>query len=68
MFLKLTLNDATALWNPNCGEESVNGINEHIIRNSVKNSVEKRVLMELMSILYGIPSKIPCFTGYVISA
>ena len=37
MFLKLTQNNATALWNPNCGVESVNGINEHIIQNSVKN-------------------------------
>ena len=36
MILKLTQNNATALWNPNCGVESVNGIYEHIIRNSVK--------------------------------
>ena len=43
MFLKLTQNNATALWNPNCGVESLNGINEHIIRNSVKNSVFSRL-------------------------
>ena len=43
MFLKLTQNNATALWNTNCGVKSVNGINEHIIRNSVKNSVFSRV-------------------------
>ena len=42
MFLKLTQNNATALWNSNCGVESVNGINEHIIQNSVKNSVFSR--------------------------
>ena len=36
MILKLTQNNATAIWNPNCGVESVNGIYEHIIRNSVK--------------------------------
>ena len=41
--LKLTENNATALWNPNCGVESVNGIDEHIIRNSVKNSVLSRL-------------------------
>ena len=28
---------------PNCGVESVNGINEHIIQNSVKNSVFSRL-------------------------
>ena len=43
MFLKLTQNNATALWNPNCGVESVNGINELIIRNPVKNSVLSRL-------------------------
>ena len=43
MFLKLTQNNAAALWNPNCGVESVNGINEHIIQNSVKNSVFSRL-------------------------
>ena len=43
MFLKLTQNNATALWNPNCGVESVNGINEHVIRNSVKNFVSSRL-------------------------
>ena len=43
MLLKLTQNNATALWNPNCGVKSVNGINEHIIRNSVKNSVFSRL-------------------------
>ena len=43
MFLKLTQNNAIAFWNQNCGVESVNGINEHIIRNSVKNSVFSRL-------------------------
>ena len=43
MFLKLTQNNPTALWNPNCGVEIVNGINEHIILNSVKNSVFSRL-------------------------
>ena len=42
MFLKLTQNNVTALWNSNCGVEGVNG-NEHIIRNSVKNSVFSRL-------------------------
>ena len=43
MILKLTQNNATAPWNPNCGVESVNGIYEHIIRHSVKNSVFSRL-------------------------
>ena len=43
MILKQTQNYATALWNPHGGVESVNGINEHIIRNSVKNSVFSRL-------------------------
>ena len=45
MFLKLTQNNATVLWNPNCGVESLNGINENtcIIQNSVKNSVFSRL-------------------------
>ena len=40
MFLKLTQNNAIAHLNPNCGIESVN---EHIIQNSVKNSVFSRL-------------------------
>ena len=43
MILKLTQNNATAFWNPDCGVESAYGINEHIIRNSVKNSVFSRL-------------------------
>ena len=43
MFLKVTQNNATALLNPNCAVESVNGKNEHIIQNSVKNSLFSRL-------------------------
>ena len=43
MFLKLTQNNTTTLWNPNCGVESVNGIDGHIICNSVKNSMFSRL-------------------------
>ena len=43
MYLELTQNNASALMNPNCGAESVNGINELIIRNSVKDSVFSRL-------------------------
>ena len=68
MLLKLTQNNATALWNPNCGVESVNGINEHIIRNSVRNSVFSRLcnissttftkVLELIEGMFGTISEV----------
>ena len=41
--LQLTYNNATAIWNINCGVESVNGTFKQIIRNSVENSVFPRL-------------------------
>ena len=68
MFLKLTQNNATALWNPNCRVESVNGINQHIIRNSVRNSVFSRLcnislttftkVLELIEGMFGTISEV----------
>ena len=45
-FLKFTQNNGMAIWNINCRVKSVNGTFEHIIRNSVRNS--------MFSILYPI--------------
>ena len=38
-FLKFTQNNGMAIWNINCRVESVNRTFEHIIRNSVRNSM-----------------------------
>ena len=62
MILKLTQNNGTALWNPNCGVESVNGINEHIIQNSVKNSVLSRLFNISLITFAKVPKLIE---GYV---
>ena len=43
MLLKLTQNNSLAIWNINCGVESVNGTFEQILWNSVKNSVFSRL-------------------------
>ena len=43
MFLKFRRNNDMAIWNINCGVESVNGTFEQIIWNSVKNSMFSRL-------------------------
>ena len=59
MFLKLTQNNATSFWNPNCGVESVNGINEYIIRNSVEK------FRVLQSVYYQLTKVLKLIEGYV---